>query len=501
MWFESLRRSFQSMHQRKLRGSPRRPSTRLHLEHMEDRTVPTVGFGSALGVGGASQELAHDLATDSAGNRYITGSFASRDFNGDGLNDGVDFDPGPGVYRLYGNPTGISPFVAKYSPTGGLIWAWGAGPNGGGYGSGESIAVDGVGNVFATGSFGGTMDFDPTATHTSRTALTGDAFVLKLDSNGNFGWVDQVSSPGSDAGNGIAVDASGNVYTTGSMQDTTDLASNMHVLILKHNNAGTRLWQHQTTGVTNNAKGNGIALDVSGNVHVTGGFMGKVDFDPSTASTLLSSGGRNNTSMSAFVMKLTGGGQFVWARNFSTTSGFGGCQGNDIAVDAAGNVLTTGESHGGTNDFDPGTKTYKLSGHYVSKLNANGQFVWAKQLGGHGTDLTLDSLGNVYLAGYFQGTADFNPGAGTFQMTSAGGWDGFVTKLDTNGNFVWSAQMGGAGNDRITGIAINPDGNVLLTGYFELTADFDFLNSYGDNRDLLSSGGSHDFFQVLLLQS
>ena len=77
--------------------------------------------------------MAHDLATDSAGNRYITGSFASRDFNNDGLNDGVDFDPSAGVYLLYSNPTSTSPFIAKYSPTGGLIWAWGAGSTG--YGS------------------------------------------------------------------------------------------------------------------------------------------------------------------------------------------------------------------------------------------------------------------------------------------------------------------------------------------------------------------------------
>ena len=483
MWFHSLRRLCEQTPKRRTCRTPR-PSHPRHVEQLEDRTVLNVTVGSALGVGGASQELAHDLATDSAGNRYITGSFASRDFNGDGSNDGVDFDPGTGVSLLYGNPTGTSPFVAKYSATGGFLWAWGAGPTG--YGSGQSIAVDGAGNVFATGDFVGTMDFDPTLADASRTAVAVDAFVIKLDSAGKFLWVDQVSGPGQDVGKGITVDGLGNVYTTGYTQT--------NVLIVKHNNQGTLQWQHQLVGEVG-ASGNGIAVDVSGNVHVTGGFAGKVDFDPGAGSASLSSGGRNNTATSAFVMKLTGGGQFVWARNFSTTSGFGGCEGNDIAVDAAGNVLTTGESRGGTSDYDPGTKTYKLSGHYVSKLNANGQFVWARQLGGHGTDLTLDSVGNVYLAGYFQGTADFNPGTGTFSMTSAGGWDGFVTKLDTSGNFVWASRMGGTGNDRTTGIAINHDGNVLLTGYFELNFGFDNL------LDLLFSEGDSDFFQVLLEQN
>ena len=106
----------------------------------------------------------------------------------------------------------------------------------------------------------------------------------------------------------------------------------------------------------------------------------------------------------------------------------------------------------GTADFDPGAGTFNLTsaGDYdifISKLDSSGNFVWAKSLGGTGYDVSygiaLDSGGNVYTTGSFSGTVDFDPGAGTFNLTSAGTGDIFVSKLDSNGNFVWARSLGG----------------------------------------------------------
>ncbi len=91
----------------------------------------------------------------------------------------------------------------------------------------------------------------------------------------------------------------------------------------------------------------------------------------------------------------------------------------------------------------------------------------------YGNGIVVDSIGNVYTTGYFKGTADFDPGAGTANLTSAGDNDIFVSKLDSSGNFIWAKSMGGTGIDAGCGIAVDLSGNVYTTGYFNGTADFD----------------------------
>jgi hypothetical protein len=130
----------------------------------------------------------------------------------------------------------------------------------------------------------------------------------------------------------------------------------------------------------------------------------------------------------------------------------------------------------------------------VSPLLAGGDFVWAKGLGGTGNDygasITVDSSGNVYAIGKYVGTVDFDPGAGTFNLTSAGGGDIFVTKLDSSGNFVWARSMGGTGNEAGNSLALDSNSNVYLTGKFVGTADFD----PGAGTFNLISTGSDDIF-------
>jgi len=169
-----------------------------------------------------------------------------------------------------------------------------------------------------------------------------------------------------------------------------------------------------------------------------------------------------------------------------------------IAIDGSGNVYTIGYFYG-TVDFDPGLGTFTLNspGSYnifISKLNASGNFVWAKQMGGAsdalGQSIAIDGSGNVYTTGSFQGVSDFDPGPGTFTLTTVGGEDIFVSKLDALGNFVWAKQMGGAIGDR--GISITTDGlgNAYTTGRFQGTSDFD----PGPGTFTLSPAGSYDIF-------
>src|SRR5674476_671097 len=130
---------------------------------------------------------------------------------------------------------------------------------------------------------------------------------------------------------------------------------------------------------------------------------------------------------------------------------------------------------------------------FFSSLQAqNVSLVWAKNMGGASDDyvnsIAVDASGNVYTTGYFLGTVDFDPGAGTYNLTSAGGYDIFISKLDASGNFVWAKNMGGASDDRGTSIAVDASGNVYTTGSFRGTADFD----PGAGTYNLTSAGSGD---------
>ena len=234
-----------------------------------------------------------------------------------------------------------------------------------------------------------------------------------------------------------------------------------------------------------------IATDTNGSVYTTGVFNGTVDFDPGAGVTnLISAGG-----FDIFVSKSDSAGNLVWARRLGGT---GTDESHGVAVDGSGNVYSTGIFNG-TADFDLGAGISNLTSVgsadiFVSKLDAAGNFVWAKRFGGVAFDrsngVSLDGSGNVYTTGYFNGTADFDPGGGVTNLTSAGLEDIFVTKLDSAGTFVWAKQLGGTSGDQSNGIAVDGSGNVFTTGYFRGTADFDPSGGVTN----LTSAGFEDIF-------
>jgi hypothetical protein len=216
-------------------------------------------------------------------------------------------------------------------------------------------------------------------------------------------------------------------------------------------------------------------------------MSGTVDFDVGAGTTKLAG--------DAFVVKLSTSGSLTWARTFVGKNGFP----YDIAVDPSGNVYSTGY-FAGSGDFDPGTakqQRFILStyywGTYVSALDSNGNFLWAKGVGGADTvnyasseAIALDGAGGIYVTGSYKGTVDFDPGSGTFALTSAGNSDAIVWKLDTSGNFGWAGQMGGVAADSAQGVGIDAVGNVFVAGHFRGTADFD---PGSGTYELTSAGG------------
>lgn len=367
---------------------------------------------------------------------------------------------------------------------------------------GNSIAVDSSGNVYTTGYFRGTIDFDPGPGTTNLTSAgSQDIFISKLDAAGNLIWAKSMGGISADWSNSIAVDVYGNIYITGYFQGTADFdpgtgTSNLtsagvyDIFILKLDASVNFLWA-KSMGNSGWDRAYSITVDVYGNVYTIGHFEATVDFDPGVGTSNFTSEGH----WDIFISKLDSAGNFVWAKSMG---GPDWDLGISIAIDGSGGVYSIGY-YMATVDFDPGPGTSNLicagsNDIFISKLDAAGNFLWAKSIGGTGSDwgfsIVMDSSDNVYTTGHFQGIVDFDPGAATVNLSSAGFADIFICKLNDSGNFVWAKNMGGGGDDMGFSLAVDGSGNTYTTGYFQGTIDFD----PGPGITNLSSVGIADIF-------
>lgn len=364
------------------------------------------------------------------------------------------------------------------------FFAWAKNMGGSDGDSGGDIAVDADGNVYTTGYFRNTADFDPGAgTLNLTSAGILDIFITKFDPDGNLLWAVRLGSTDFDRGFGIAVDANGNVYSTGYFAGTVDFdpgpgtanlsSSDSGIYILKLDTDGNFVWAKSVSASGGNY-GRAIAVDNAQNVYVTGEFRFTVDFDPGPGvSNLVQTGSGSDV----FILKLDAGGDFEWAKSHGGSSDD---VGRSIKSDDAGNVYTSGGFYS-TVDFDPGAGIFNLTSNgisdvFISKLDVNGNFVWAKQIGSTGIDLgqslALDASDNVYITGQFYVTVDFDPGPATFNLTSQQ-VDAFIVKLNTTGDFAWAKSIGGTGSGENYAIDVDTDGNVYTGGRFNGSVDFD----------------------------
>ena len=424
---------------------------------------PIGGWAQAWGESGHDRGLG--VATDDSGNVYVTGYFEGT----------VDFNPDGGDPRISNGDNDA--FLSKFDSSGNFEWArtWG----GTGYDLGHGVATDGFGNVYVTGYFESSVDFDPSGgdPHTSNGNL--DVFLSKFDSSGNFKGVRTWGASDFDRGYGVATDGSGNVYVTGFFQGTVDFdpgggdinTSNGHedVFLSKFDSSGNFEWARTWGGADRDA-GHGVATDGSGNVYVTGYFEGTADFDPD--------GGDPHTSNGyddCFLSKFDSTGNLEWAR---TWGGSGNDIGHGVSADGSGNVYITGYFNY-TVDFDPGGGDPHTSNGYrdvfLSKFDLSGNLKWARTWGGsllsEGLGVTAAGSGNVYVTGLFGGTADFDPVGGD-PHTSNGANDIFLSKFDSSGNFEWARTWGGSGIDIGNEVAADGSGNSYVSGYFFYTVDF-----------------------------
>jgi hypothetical protein len=444
--------------------------------------------------GGTGIDYPGDVALDAAGNVYQIGIFEGT----------ADMQGGAGVLNLTSNG-GYDIFINKYNNIGSLIWAKSIG----GANEDASILVktDNDGNIFVCGIFEVSIDLDPnTGVQNFVSNGSSDVFILKLDPNGNFIWAKKFGGTTYDNVTGLAINASNELFITGTFSSTVDFdpgpannsLTNMvgtDAFVLKLDAMGNFIWVKGIMGLGYD-RSTDIGVDDAGNVYVGGYFNDLLDLDPSANLNTVNAYGADDI----FLVKLDNLGNFVWGHRI------GNSDSNlliSMFVDNAGNVYGSGY-YFGTLDFDPGPNTYLLSDQgywdgFLFKLNANGEFQWANTIGG--TDyadvrkIKANNAGNVFITGHFYGTANFNDAGPVFNLTSVGnGDDSFCAAYNPNGNMIWAVRFGGLGNDSGEQLAVDDLGNVYVNGFHKNTID---LNPQSGINNFPTSG-QEDVFIVKL---
>jgi len=364
-------------------------------------------------------EEAKSIAVDDEGSVYISGGFQTT----------TDFDPGPDTANLISASSGTRGFIAKYDTNGNYLWAKAL------TSISEArlfIVVTPQHEIYCTGTFGGTGDFDPGAGTYNLNGSNGNTFLGKYDANGDFVWVKQLGS-------------------------------------------------------NNGLEGNSIARDASGNLVVFGNFVNSSDFDPSAATALLTSNGSYDT----FLAKYDGDGNYLWAKNIG---GADADISRKCLFDNASNIYITGYFQGST-DFDPGSGTAVLTANavidiYLGKYDASGNYLWAIGMGANDDDvgygLATDNASNVYLSGTYQYDVDFDPGTGISLLEGGNNSNTFLAKYDSSGNYKWAYDISCTNNSAGYGLEIDDSGSIVMGGYYSSSADFDFGNA---TANASSAGG------------
>ncbi len=392
------------------------------------------------------------------------------------------------------------------------MWDWAVSMGSYGYDYCYSLSLDPSGNTYATGYFQGVVDFDPGPWEYVMDAGTSTAIYLtKLDTDGSLLWAIAIKGPGYKAGSTVVTDAYGNVYLAGLFTgqlvfgtDSSDFiltaSGSNATFISKFTSTGSLIWA-KAVGGPEYANGATMAIGGSGtgSVYVAGNFSGVVDFDPDTTVVELTGVGTTDT----YLMKLDTSGNLMWARSFGGTEGVY-CR--QIAIDpSAGDHIYSVGYFEGTADFDPDTAQVlsmsSLGGYdmFISKLSSSGDLIWAKRIGGTGFDkamaVAVDTSGtnSIYLTGAFQGTVDFDPGPGIFDLNSTADFDVFVLKLTSSGELEWAKNYGGSSYEYGMEIVVDPlgSGSTHTVGYFSGVADLDPdpLSTYN-----VTSAGNTDLF-------
>jgi len=359
------------------------------------------------------------------------------------------------------------------------------------YDSGLNVAVDSNGNVYTVGYFRGLVDFDPGPNNENHFADGySDIFLSKFDAAGNFLWAKTWGGifdiqEWEELAYGVDIDQNDNVCVTGKFVGVVDFdpgsgvdqrtaPAAIDMFVSKFDPDGNFVWV-QTLNYPYGAEGRDLSIE-QGNVYVVGFYR--------------------NYGM--FTAKLDTDGNFLWVQiwyygTFSPSVSGYGIVANDVGVYITG-------SFQGAVDFDPGPG---IDNHisnlgnidiFLSKLDTNGDFQWARTwgwiLGDEGRSVSIDVSGNSFCTGRFSGTVDFDPGPGTDNKNAGNGSALYLTKYNAQGDYIWTVVYGtGLAAAVGYGIALDDSDNIFVAGLYSQTINTvpynAFVGKWDDGGNLL----------------
>ncbi|MDB5029907.1 MAG: type sorting protein, partial [Mucilaginibacter sp.] len=426
------------------------------------------------------------MKVDAQNNIYVTGSYSGT----------VNFAPSssstPNPLTSVG---GVDGYIAKYDLNGALIWAVSIG--GTGTDQPNALDLDASGNITITGQFD-SPTLNPGALSS---AGSNDAFIIRMDNNGNFVWGKTIGGPGNDVGNKIVSDASGNLVEAIQFQSTvnvggTNVTANGTTdgLIIKYNAAGNVIWKFSLGATGGDNSVIDVVTDNNKNIIISGYLNGTVNFNPL--------GSANNVigDNSMYVAQYSPLGILNW-ENVITGTSTNYNYNIHLCADAQNNIYVDGMFAAPLN-FGPAAMLTPLGNQdiFLAKYTQVGTFLWYKDIGGVNSSvsnygLVMGGDNYIYITGDFSGKINFNPAtSGIGYVEDHGIRDMFLAKYDIDGNYAWAFGLGNScdNNSGRSAAAVNSNKDVLLTGSFCSEVNFD--GSGCVSPDKVTAQSSRDLF-------
>jgi hypothetical protein len=429
--------------------------------HFPLRIDPVLSYSTY--VGGAGFDTGYAIAADGVGGVYMTGATASIGFPAQGSSVNGNNDA----------------FVMKFNESGDLLYTTVLASDANT--AGQAIAADSSGNVYIAGvTEAGNLPVTAGAWQTVFGGVS-DAFAAKLNSAGNLVYATYMGGAGQDAGTGIAIDSTGNAYvggyTSGSFPTTAGAAQTLYgggftdAFVVKLNPSGSAAVYSTLLGGTGYDQADAIVVDAAGDACIAG-------YTDSTnlavyAAVQPAPGGEGD----ALIACLNPGGT-AWTM-VSYLGGSNIDQASALAIDPSGDLYVAGTTYSADFPVTSGVFQPANAGGYdafIAKLSPGGAtLVFATYLGGNGSDaattLAVGSAGDVWIGGYTTST-NF-PLSGAWQSVPGGSFDGFISHLSANAVALLTASyLGGSGDDRVLGIALDPATGLVFAAGSTLSLNF-----------------------------
>lgn len=426
--------------------------------------VCSLGFSQPIthtwanGVGGlTSSDDKMRTVVDNQGNIYVIGEFQGT--------------------KTFGSITLTSisnkdVFVAKFSSTGGCLWATKcSGPN---FTSAKAggITIDNNYNLYITGYYAQTLTI---GSQTVNAYGLEEIFVARLDNAGNCVWLKTAGFNFSDKANDIVFDGNSSVYVTGSFEGIaffdasttiTSPTSTVDIFLAKYDLTGNVIWVKSAGGNQPNDIGLAVKVDNAGNPLISGYFSGSSTFGALAPVISLGFG-------DLFVAKYDASGNATWV---TRAGGVGQDEARGLGLDAQNNVYIAGIY----SDTIYVNGTQLNDNGYVNslfiKMNSSGAIQFAKRIGGNGldvaNDISVEPGGHFYITGQYTGSASFGTAANgngavpSLSSSPASNVEIFVAKYGGGGTPIWAFKMGNTGADVGKAVYAIGSGKVIAVGEF-----------------------------------